>query len=1137
MQNNYSFGKVGLLVTEMQDGHPVIVEVNDIELANSGFSREELIGKNPIDCFDSPETNQDVIIGAQRSVERGNSAHFVARLKKKNGSPYTIRCMVTGDYDDNGNVLKYRYISTLIDEDDLELSSFGRADITAHAERMTGNGAWRYSTLCKELLLSDNCHQIFGTDKTQDAKQQLLDLLPKSTMQTIDNAIRHCLKTAEGFSIEFEIILQSGQKLFGTIIGEAELDNLGKAYAVVGVVNDKTDQADLQSEHSMFLKASKLGVMRVDDKMEIVTLSPEAAKLLGEPETSLQISISDWRARVHPDDLKNACTQYEKGIKSENLLARQYRIRMANGTYKWVEIRSTPRSRKNGQPFIIYSTIMDVDDQVRTQRDLQISEQRFQDVLSQSKEAIFELDPDGNFIYISEMGPVLFGYSHEEMMQMSTQDLYGPGHPRVKNWAEQRAKINLMDTEQVMLRKDGTQIQVHINSRAVRDAAGNLTGYRGAARDITEQKAIRAELKTSEERFKEVISNANGCVFETDAEGHFTYLSDTALSLFGYRPEELIGQATYILSTPPPEGHKKWVEGLHAAGRFMAEEQNFVKKDGSTDHWFHVTGHAIRDQSREITGFRGAVFDVTSQKLSRIKMEESRQRLHEVVKAAHGGTFDLDEKGRFTFVSSNFESLLGPSRDKLKGKYTWALAEYLKPDHEIWLGLIRDSENGYTHQFKLKANATQEEMWLETHCIARLDEYGECFGYRGVAFDITQKKKAEWETFKAKEAAEQSAEERARFLSTMSHEIRTPLNAVIGMTDLLLDSQQTEQQNKLTQSANRAGRHLLNLVNDILDHSKLDAGKVILENTPFILAEEVENVLDILDGVATDKNIALTNQMDAQLHTSYSGDPARIRQILLNLIGNAIKFTEAGQVTLSAQPTTGKCIRFEVTDTGIGISEEAQSRLFKDFSQADASTTRKHGGTGLGLAISSRLVEIMGGSIGVNSEIGKGSTFWFEIPLDKAETIAPDTKQAPRAQPTPAGAFKVLVAEDNPANQLLMRTLLEKLDQDVTIVDNGLLALEAATSQSFDLIFMDMQMPVMDGYTAARQLRDAGVQTPIIALTAHIVSDEEHKFREAGMDDWLSKPFNVADLVKRLHYWGAQGRALYTDAGEAKTGT
>ncbi|MBL4595161.1 MAG: PAS domain S-box protein [Robiginitomaculum sp.] len=992
--NNYHLSGIALLVLEMRDGEPVIVDVNDLELENNGFTREELIGKHPSDCFDTPDTEKDAILRARKSAEQGKPAHFTSRIKRKDGTPYAISCMVTSRHDPKTDVLQYHFLSTLIDYDDASLQKFGRSDIMARAEKMTGTGSWRYSKIYKELLVTENIHAIFNLDNNQDIQTQLFTKIPKSYARAINAAVEECFETARAFDIKYQFFANDGTQYMGVVSGEAEQDETGSITAVVGVVRDLTAHAELQMEHGMFLRAAKIGALRVDDKNSMIRLSPEAARLLGEDDQTLDISSADWRARIHVDDQKNASAEYDKALRTTGMTTRTYRIRCKDGAWKWFEIRSIAKFDSTDQPGIIYATIMDVDDRVNTQLELTASEQRFRDVLSQSKEMIFELDANGTFSYISEMGPIIFGYTHEEFLTMSPFNLIKNPPISQADWLVARKNSGPVELEKLLYHKDGSPLHVNFCSKPIFDRHGEFTGFRGAARDITDRK-----------------------------------LADLAV-------------------------------------------------------------------------------------------EENRQRLIEVVDAAQGWIFDLDAEGKFTFTSNAIENFTNLPSKELIGQPTWVLAEYLKPDHDAWLESIRRSDRGVTREFRLNERSGDGGQWLEVHCVARFDEDGNCFGYRGVAFNITRKKRAEKQLIQAKKTAEAATEERARFLSTMSHEIRTPLNAVIGMTDLLLDCKQPADQVKLTKSANMAGQHMLSLVNDVLEHSKLEAGKVTLEEIPFDLAETVDNVYDIFAVTSQNKDIELSITLHQNLHAFYTSDPARIRQVLINLVGNALKFTDAGDVKIAISPTDTDRVRFEVTDTGIGISEQAQGKLFQDFVQADASTTRKYGGTGLGLAISRRLVEAMNGEIGVFSTPNKGSTFWFELPIQQAQ---PPASQPDNADDE-ASCFNILVAEDNPANQLLIRTLLEKLGHTITIVENGQLAIDAASSQVFDLVFMDMQMPVMDGYTAAKALRNLGNQVPIIALTAHVTGDEEHKFKAAGMNDWLSKPYHMTELVKRISYWGAIGQ-------------
>jgi CheY-like chemotaxis protein len=389
--------------------------------------------------------------------------------------------------------------------------------------------------------------------------------------------------------------------------------------------------------------------------------------------------------------------------------------------------------------------------------------------------------------------------------------------------------------------------------------------------------------------------------------------------------------------------------------------------------------------------------------------------------------------------------------------------------------------------------------------------------------DITERKKLEEELIQAKNSAEANVKTKRRFLANISHEIRTPMHAIMGIAEQLTHSTLNDKQAYYLRIINDSAKALLGIINDVLDISKIEEGKLKIDNVDFGMREILYNVFNLFSDTAEQKNLRYKLNFDEQLNRLFSGDPARVRQILLNIISNALKFTERGTITISCRLLSRSDkqynVLFECTDTGIGMSEEMKKKLFEDFSQEDESFERKYGGSGLGLAITNELVHLMNGSITVKSMKDEGTTISIVLPFTESGTILHNVPKMinPAAGKTSLSSLSVLVAEDNQFNRLLLQIMLGNNEISYDMADNGLQAVELATRKNYDLILMDIQMPEMDGIEATKKIRSINNKNiPIIAITANAVEEELNVYMKEGLTDYLTKPFDEYKLLKKI---------------------
>ena len=650
---------------------------------------------------------------------------------------------------------------------------------------------------------------------------------------------------------------------------------------------------------------------------------------------------------------------------------------------------------------------------------------------------------------------------------------------------------------------------------------------------IDELEQTREELEHTKHML-ETFMNYNPAVTTIkDQDGRYIYVSESFHRRFNIAREHMVGHkdADWL----PPEAAKEirsadlqvWI-----TGSLTATTHHFTLPGENLSHW-HVIKFLIPDKAPLL----GTIaVDITGE----FEAQERLRRNEEIIRLAVNAVKDyaicmLDAEGTVRTWNEGAERTSGYRSEEIIGKnfevfYPPEGRQQGRPKAEIEVAL----RNGHFEEQGWRLRKDGSRFWADVTLNAVHDQGGNLQGFIKVTRDLTDHKRLQEELDAryqqlqiARDKALEASSLKSAFVANISHELRTPLAGIIGMNELLLMTELSSEQKELAQTVHESSESLLTIVNNLLDLSKLEAGKLTLEHIPFNVKTLVQDCARLMAAAASSKDVALNITLDQRLPELVVGDPDRLRQILLNLIGNAVKFTPKGEVNIKLTLRSGGKrriqIRFAVQDTGIGIPDHAKAQLFAPFMQADVSTTRQYGGTGLGLAIAKNLIQNMGGKIAFESRENIGSTFWFDVPFEKGTVAEEKVPAVQLSQQTALANAKVLVVEDNVVLQRLTSRQLANLGVQVDIANCGADAIDMVTARKYDAILMDCHLPTMDGFVATEHIRQLEAErhrrTPIIAVTAGAMSGDKERCLAADMDDYLSKPYTVAQLRTKLVKW------------------
>ncbi|MDM8559214.1 PAS domain S-box protein, partial [Candidatus Parabeggiatoa sp. HSG14] len=953
-------------------------------------------------------------------------------------------------------------------------------------------------------------------------------------------AIEYCVnktKSKQDHNFEYRMITADNQIIWlrdlVTIV--VENDQTVKLY---GVMFDITENKQAEESLHRFRAAldNSVDAIFITDRqtMKFVDMNKMACEGVGYSRDEL--------LSMESQDIKPYFTKTQLAAKFDKIIHSQHQgiietiHRRKDGTEFPVEILL--QSLKFNDGYLLISSVRNITERQQMENILKESEIKYRDLVETSNDLIWKFDVNGVFTFLNASWESQLGYTPKEMLGKPFTDFQPPEQAAkdiVKVKEILTTGIELVNYDSIVFSKSGQVLNLLVNARVQRDLAGNICGVQGTASDITERKKAEEKLKTSERRWQFALEGSQDGIWDWNVVTNEVYFSSMWKKMLGFANDEINSDLReWDKLIHPDDKEQAYIDvNNHLAGEteYYHNEQRLLCKDG-TYKWILDRGKVIEfTKEGKPLRFVGTHSDISDRKQMEETLQASEERFRSLVESTSDWIWEIDDQGNFTYVSPRIKDILGYTPDEIVGKMT---CFDLMPPEEVQKVQVKyesyvSTVMPFEHMVNVNIHKNGEQVIMESSGRPFFDESGKFLGYRGIDRDISERKKMEEHLCQAKELAEAANRAKSEFLANMSHEIRTPMNAVIGFSNILASKITDKKHKSYLNSIQTGGKALLTLINDILDLSKIEAGRLDIQYEPVNPQQIFTELQQIFSLKIAEKNLELIMEIDENLPLALYLDETRLRQVLLNLIGNAIKFTDSGYIKLCAkkiytEDDQGKVdLIMAVEDSGIGVPAEQQAIIFESFKQQEGQSTRKYGGTGLGLAITKRLVEMMNGHIIVKSNSGKGSRFEIVLHEVKMAVTQSNAVQNNTSNPNQITFEKtcVLVVDDIESNRDLIKEYLSQVNLEVIYAENGQQALLFVEEYQPALILMDIRMPEMDGYEATKRLKNnpTTANIPIIALTASVTLEEKSKIETHGFDGYLFKPVNISDLLGELSHY------------------